>query len=56
MVLVSYKPILLVNCIAMVMHFLQAGRERETLPYTGEPMRGSAKKYVISQIDDQIVR
>ena len=38
MVLVSSKPIVLVCLIAMVMHFLQAGRKRETLPGTEEPM------------------
>src|SRR6266852_527078 len=38
MVLVSYKPIILVGRIAMVMHFLQAGQERKTLPCTEEPM------------------
>ena len=38
MVLVSYKPIVRVGCIAVVMHFLQAGRERETLPGTEEHM------------------
>src|SRR6202795_2155223 len=38
MVLVYYKPIVLVDCIAMVMHFLHAGQERETLPCMEEPM------------------
>src|SRR5229473_5778110 len=38
MVLVSYKPIILVGCIAMVMHFLQAGQKHKTLPCTEEPM------------------
>ena len=38
MVLVSNKLIILVGCIAMVMHFLQAGKERQTLPCTEEPM------------------
>ena len=38
MVLVSYKLIILVDCIAMVMHFLHAGQERKTLPCTEEPM------------------
>src|SRR6266705_1372644 len=38
MVLVSYKPIILVGRIAMVMHFLQAGQEHKTLPCTEEPM------------------
>jgi len=38
MVLVSYKPIILVGRIAMVMHFLQAGQEHKTLPCTEEHM------------------
>ena len=38
MVLVSYKPIVLVDCLAMVMHFLHAGQKRETLPCMEEPM------------------
>src|SRR2546428_8991780 len=38
MVLVSCEPIGLVDCITMVMHLLQAGREYETLPYMEEPM------------------
>ena len=38
MVLVFSKPIVLVDCIAMVMHFLQACKERKTLPCTVEPM------------------
>src|SRR5712691_1790655 len=41
MVLVSYKPInaiVLAGLIVMVMHFLQAGRKRETLPGTEEHM------------------
>ena len=38
MVLVSYKLIILVGGIAMVMHFLHAGTERKTLPCTEEPM------------------
>jgi hypothetical protein len=38
MVLVSYKLIILVGRIAMVMHFLQAGQEHKTLPCTEEPM------------------
>src|SRR6266851_1179982 len=38
MVLVSYKPRVLVGCIAMVRHFLQAGQKRETLPCMEEPM------------------
>ncbi len=32
MVLVSSKPIVLVGLIVMVMHFLHAGQEHETLP------------------------
>src|SRR5437867_12993908 len=38
MVLVSYRPLVFVDCIAMVMHFLQAGQEHKTLPCTEEPM------------------
>jgi hypothetical protein len=38
MVLVYDKPIILVGCMAMVMHFLHAGQERTTLPCTEEPM------------------
>src|SRR6266699_4341130 len=38
MVLVSSKPIVRADLIVMVMHFLQAGRKRETLPGTEEPM------------------
>src|SRR6266702_4443605 len=41
MVLVSYKPkniIVLVGLIVMIMHFLQAGRKRATLPGTEESM------------------
>src|SRR5215471_21472030 len=41
MVLVSYKPInfIVLNAlIVMVMHFLQTGRKRHTLPGTEEPM------------------
>jgi hypothetical protein len=41
MVLVSNKPkntIILAGLIVMVMHFLQAGRKRATLPGTEEPM------------------
>jgi hypothetical protein len=32
MVLVSYKPIVLVDCLALVRHFLHTGQERKTLP------------------------
>jgi hypothetical protein len=42
--LVSYKPtniIVLAGLIVMVMHFLHAGRKRETLPGTEEPMTAS---------------
>src|SRR5712671_1954608 len=38
MVLVSYKLIGLVGLLVMVMHFLQAGRKRETLPGMEEHM------------------
>src|SRR6266705_7216063 len=38
MVLVSYKPIVLVGLIVMVRHFLHAGQERETLLCMEEPM------------------
>src|SRR5256885_155345 len=38
MVLVSYRPIILVGCIAIVMDFLHAGGECETLPCMEEPM------------------
>src|SRR6266852_3068379 len=38
MALVYYKLIGLVDCIAMVMHFLHASQERETLPCMEEPM------------------
>ena len=38
MVLVSYKPLIFVGCIAMIMEFLQAGKERKTLPCTEEHM------------------
>ena len=38
MVLVSYKLIGLVGLIVMVMHFLQAGRKRATLPGMEEHM------------------
>ena len=38
MVLVSSKPIVHVSLIVMVMHFLQAGRKRATLPGTEESM------------------
>src|SRR4029077_12060138 len=38
MVLVSLKLIVLAGLIVMVMHFLQAGRKRQTLPGTEEHM------------------
>jgi hypothetical protein len=38
MVLVFYKPIGLINCIATVMHLLHAGQEHETLPRMEEHM------------------
>src|SRR5437773_6182282 len=38
MVLVSYKLVGLVGLLVMVMHFLQAGRKRETLPGMEEHM------------------
>ena len=38
MVLVSSKPIVRVGLIVMVVHFLQAGRKRATLPGTEESM------------------
>ena len=38
MVFVYYNPIGLVDCIAMVMHFLHDRQERETLPCVEEPM------------------
>ena len=38
MVLVSYKPIILADHLALVRHFLHAGQEREPLLRTEEPM------------------
>ncbi len=38
MVLVSFKPMILAGNLALVMHFLHAGQERETLLCTEEPM------------------
>jgi len=38
MVLVFYKPRVLAGHLALVMHFLHAGQERETLLCTEEPM------------------
>jgi hypothetical protein len=37
MVLVSYKLVIRVGRMAMVMHFLHAGQECKTLPGTAEP-------------------
>src|SRR6266516_7823853 len=55
LVLVSNKLIILVGCIAMVMHFLQAGKERKTLPCTEEPM--TTFEFITAlfcQVDDQL--
>ena len=38
MVLVLYKPLVLAGHLALVMHFLHAGQERETLLCAEEPM------------------
>ena len=38
MVLVFYKPQVLAGHLAVVMHFLHAGQERETLLCAEEPM------------------
>ena len=38
MVLVFYKPLVLAGHLALVMHFLHAGQERETLLCAEEPM------------------
>jgi len=38
MVLVLYKPLVLAGHLAVVMHFLHAGQERETLLCAEEPM------------------
>ena len=55
MMLVFYKPIMLVGRIAVAMHLLQAGRERETLPETEEPM--TTVEFITAlfcQVDDQM--
>src|SRR5436853_7750935 len=55
MVLVSYKPRVLVGCIAMVMHFLHAGTKRETLPYPEEHMTTiDFITALFCQVDDQM--
>ena len=38
MVFVLYKPLVLAGHLVVVMHFLHAGQERETLPCAEEPM------------------
>jgi hypothetical protein len=38
MVFVFYNPRVLAGHLALVMHFLHAGQERETLPCAEEPM------------------
>ena len=55
MVLVSYKPIVLVGCIAMVMHILHAGTKHKTLPCTEEYM--TTMDFITAlfcQVDDQM--
>src|SRR5712692_9613320 len=55
MLLFSYKPIVLVGLIVMVMHFLQAGRKREALPGTEEPMTTvDFITALFSQVDDHL--
>ena len=56
MVLVSYKLIILVDCIAMVMHFLQAGRKCATLPGTEESMTTTIEfiTALFCQVDDHL--
>gem|GEM_PF-1606837 len=55
MVLVSYKPIGLIDCIAMVMHFLQAGQEHKTLPCTEEHMTTlDCITALFCQVDDHL--
>src|SRR5438128_12571500 len=55
MVLVAYKLIILVDCIAMVMHFLHAGQEHKTLPCTEEPMITlDFITDLFCQVDDQL--
>src|SRR5256886_11821262 len=59
MVLVSYAPInsiVLTGLIVMVMHFLQAGRKRATLPGTEEPMTTRAFiTALFCQVDDRML-
>ena len=55
MVLVSYKPIVLVGCIATVMHILHAGTKHKTLPCTEEYM--TTMDFITAlfcQVDDQM--
>src|SRR6266851_3940589 len=56
MVLVFYKPIVLIGCLAAVMHFFQAGRERETLSCTEELMTTTDDfiTALFCQVDDQM--
>src|SRR6266571_9441931 len=59
MVLVSDKPInpiVLAGLIALVMHFLQAGRKRATLPGTEESMTTTIDfiTTLFCQVDDQL--
>src|SRR6266705_6937965 len=55
MALVYYKPIGLVDCIAMVMHFLHARQERETLPCMEEPMTTvDFITALFSEVDEQM--
>ena len=59
MVLVSYKPInpiVLAGLIVMVMHFLQAGRKRATLPGTEESMTTTIDfiTALFCQVDEQL--
>src|SRR5712691_11111175 len=58
MVLVSYKPantMVLTGLIVMVIHFLQTGRKRHTLPGTEEPM--TTLEFITAffcQVDDHL--
>src|SRR6266849_8948032 len=59
MVLVSYKPIniiVLTGLIAMVMHFLHAGRKHATLPGTEESMTTTIEfiTALFCQVDDHL--
>ena len=58
MVLASYKlmnSIVLTGLIVMVMHFLQTGRKRHTLPGTEEPMIPlDFITALFSQVDEQM--